>query len=359
MHAASTPASATHKITDYKLAAAGLNNTALKDQAIMKAVICTRYGAPKYLKIIDRLIPVPAADEVLIKVHAASVTAADTMMRRGKPKFSRLFLGLRRPKAQTPGTGFAGIVISVGSDVTKFACGDRVFGETGLKFSAHAEYVCLKADALLINTPTVLSACEAACICDGALTSYNFLIELGQLKPSDRVLIIGASGSLGTAAVQLAKHFGASVTAVCSAKNSALVRALGADHVIDYTTRDFHTQSNSYDLIYDCIGKSSYRQSKQALTKNGRYLSPVLNVSLLLSVLSSKLFGSKRALFSATGIKALPELKHMLAELIPLYMAGDLSTVIDRRYRIEQTVEANRYVDTERKRGNVVLMMHD
>jgi len=199
----------------------------------MQAIVCTKYGTPDVLKIKNLAKPVPKANEVLIKIEAASITTADSMMRSGSPWFGRLFIGLSKPKKPVTGTGFAGIIEAVGKEVSQFKVNDQVFGETSLGFGAHAEYICLSQNNLILHKPNNVSFDELAPMCDGALTSYSFLKDISELKKGHRILINGAAGSLGTAAVQIAHNIGAHVTGVCSASNREFVKSLGADEVID------------------------------------------------------------------------------------------------------------------------------
>ncbi|WP_044238795.1 NAD(P)-dependent alcohol dehydrogenase [Flexithrix dorotheae] len=323
----------------------------------MKSVFCSKYGSPHVLQLREVNKPVPKPNEILVKVHAASVTAADTMIRKGSPYFGRLFLGLMKPKNPVPGTGFSGVVESLGEDVKQFLEGDEVFGEIVLSVGTNAEYVCIPEDGLVARKPKNISHKEAAPVCDGALTSINFLKELAKIEKGQHVLIIGASGSLGTAAVQLAKHFGAKVTGVCSTSNKALVKALGADQVIDYTKEDYTKSNQQYDIVYDTVGKSSFPNCKNILNNDGIYISPVLNLQLLFQMLVSPKKG-KKAKFDATGLKSIPELKIMLSELQKLLENGKLTTVIDKSYSLEEIVSAHEYVDTGRKKGNIVLDIH-
>lgn len=321
----------------------------------MKAIVCSGYGSPDVLQLEEIDKPRPAEDEVLIKVYAASVTAADCMMRRGSPSYARLFIGLMRPKNPVTGTGFAGVIEEVGRAVTQFKTGDLVFGETGVNFSANAEYLCLPEHGVLATMPTNMGFEQAAPLCDGALTSLSFLKDVGKIRCGQSVLVNGASGSLGSAAVQIAKYFGAIVTGVCSTANVEMVRSLGADQVIDYTKVDFTQQRETYDLIFDTVGKSSYRESKKALTSDGIYLSPVLRLSLLLHMLWTSKLASRRAKFSATGLRPASELRLLINELKVLFEAGKFKSIIDRRYPLEQAAKAHCYVDTGHKKGNVVL----
>ncbi len=323
----------------------------------MKAVVMKGYGSPDVLQVEEVAKPTPEANEVLIKIYASTVTKADTMMRQANPFISRFFLGFTKPKNPMTGTGFAGVIEAVGESVTLFQRGDAVFGETGVKFSANAEYVAIPEDGVVAKKPDTLSFEEAATMTDGPLTSLNFLKVLAEIQPGQKVLINGASGSLGTAAVQLAKAFGAEVTGVCGPTNVELVESLGADHVIDYSEVDFTKTGQTYDVIYDTVGKSSFSRAKGALTPNGVYLSPVLGLSLLLQMIKTAVVGGKKAKFSATGLLPIPELRELVNELKTIVAAGKLRTVIDRRYSLAQTAEAHRYVDTGHKKGNVVIQI--
>lgn len=323
----------------------------------MKAIVCTKYGSPDVLELKEVAKPVPGDNEVLIRVLAASVTAADSMIRTGTPYYGRLFIGLVKPNKPIPGTGFAGVVEAVGKEVKLFKNGESVFGETGLGFSANAEYVCLPQDGVLAKLPTSMTYEEAAPVCDGALTSLNFLKDVGKIQRGQRVLINGASGSLGSSAVQIAKYFGAHVTGVCSTANLDMVKSLGADKVIDYTKEDFTRASQAYDIIFDTVGKNSFSRCKDSLKDNGVYLSPVLGLSLLLQMIWTSKLGSRKAKFSASGLRPASELRVLLNELKEPIEAGKIKSVIDRCYELEQTAEAHRYVDTGHKRGNVIITM--
>ncbi len=321
----------------------------------MKAIVCTKYGPPEVLKLKEVEKPVPHDYEVLIKVHAASVTTADCMMRRGQPFYGRLVIGLVRPKNPITGTGFAGVIEDAGKRVTLFKKGDSVFGETGVSFGTNAEYVCLPEDGLITTLPDNISWDEAAPICDGALTSWSFLKDIGKIQQGQKVLINGASGSLGSSAIQIARYFGAEVTGVCSTSNLDMVTSLGADRVVDYTKDDFTKNGQTYDIIFDTIGKSSFSRCKDSLTKYGVYLSPVLGIPLLLRMMWTSKFSSKKAKFSATGLRPVPELRVLLNEIKMLIEAKELKLVIDRRCTLEQTAEAHKYVETGHKKGNVVI----
>jgi len=321
----------------------------------MRAVLASGYGSPEVLTCTHRPKPVPADNEVLIRIYATNVTAADSMMRRGDPAYARLFLGLRKPKAEVPGTGLAGIVEAAGQDVDRLKVGEAVFGEAGLNFGAHAEYVCVPQDGVILPKPASLSFAEAAAICDGPMTSYNFLRRIADVKPGQRVLVNGASGALGTAAVQLAKSFGATVIGVCSAANVDLVKSLGADEVIDYNLEDFTKRRDSFDIIYDTVGKSSFGRCKRALTKQGSYLSPVLSLGLLLQMMRTALFSKKSAKFDATGLRKADELRDILTKLVSMAEEGKLRTVIERSYSLDQIREAHAHVDTGHKKGTIII----
>ncbi|WP_236974082.1 NAD(P)-dependent alcohol dehydrogenase [Membranihabitans maritimus] len=322
----------------------------------MKAAVLSGYGSPEVIHCKEVEIPKPKTREVLVKIHASSATRADSMMRTGKPFIGRLILGLRKPKHTIPGTGFAGEIVEIGPDVTSFNLGDQVFGETTTNFSTNAEYAVVPEKGVILHKPENLSYESASTFCDGNLTSINFLKNVGLLKPGQKILINGASGSLGTSAVQLAKYMGAEVTAVCSYRNVGMVKSLGADHVIDYTKEDFTKGKIQYDLIYDTIGKSSFDKTKSILTKNGAYISPVLKFPLLVKMLLTTIFGKKKARFEATGMKKEEELKELLTELVKIFKEGKLKSVIDRQYPLEKVSQAHAYIDTGRKKGNVVII---
>lgn len=323
---------------------------------MMKAIVATGYGTPEVFQLQKVPKPEPGESELLIKVYASSATQADSMMRTGTPYFARLFTGLRKPKHAIPGTGFAGVVEAIGENVKNFKPGDSVFGETTLGFGTNAEYFTISEKGVVLPKPENLSYTEASCFCDGHLTSYNFLKEIAQIKPNQKVLINGASGSLGSAAVQIAKYFKAEVTGVCSTRNMGLVKCLGADHVLDYTHTDFTKNAQHYEIIFDTVGKSSYRASKKALSEKGVYLSAVMKISLLFQMMWTSIFGRKKAKFSATGLLKDEELRKQLAELIIMFKEGRLQTIIDRQYPLEKLAEAHAYIDFGHKKGNVVMI---
>lgn len=321
----------------------------------MKAIVCTKYGSPDVLELKEVEKPTPKENEVLIRVYAASATAADCMMRQGTPFYGRIFLGLMKPKNPITGTGFAGVIEAVGKEVKLFKAGDSVFGETGIGFSTNAEYVCLPEDGVLATLPHNMTYEEAAPLCDGALTSWSFLKDIGKIQSGKSVLINGASGSLGSAAVQIAKYFGAEVTGVCSTTNLEMVKSLGADKVIDYTKEDFTKTEQRYDIIFDTVGKSSFSRCQDSLRENGVYLSPVLSLPLLFQMIWTSKIGNKKAKFSATGLRPFSELRVLLNELKDCIEAGKIKSIVDRSYPLKQTAEAHRYIETGHKKGNVVI----
>ncbi len=321
----------------------------------MKAMVYAKYGPPEVLRLEEVEKPSPKDDEVLIRVRATSVTAADNRIRGSDfpPLFwlpARIGFGLMRPKTTVLGTNLAGEVEAVGKDVKRFSEGDRVFGSSGGRFGAYAEYICLPEKAAVATKPDNLTYEEAASIPFGAFTSLFFLRDKGNLQSGQSVLIYGASGGVGTAAVQLASYFGAEVTAVCSTANVELVGSLGADQVIDYTKEDFTENGQSYDLIFETVGKSSVTRGVKSLKQDGIYPANVIGPSVLAQMLWTSVIGSKKV---KGGIASdSPENLTFIRELIE---AGKIKPVIDRYYPLEQIAEAHRYIDEGHKKGNVVI----
>jgi NADPH:quinone reductase-like Zn-dependent oxidoreductase len=322
----------------------------------MRAVVCTRYGPPEVLRIAEVERPVPKDDEVLIRVRATTITPSDIAFRAGKPFISRFFTGLLRPK-HIPGDVLAGDVESVGRDVKAFRKGDRVFGSTGTSFGAQAEYKCLAANEALAVMPSNLDYGGAAAVSDGGLTALPFLRDKGNIQSGHRVLVNGASGSVGSMAVQLAVHFGAEVTGVCSTANLELVRSVGAAQVIDYTKEDFTRAGERYDIIFDAVAKSSYSRCKGSLKEGGVYLTTFPSPSVMLRRLVPTGTGQRKARFMATGIRSPSEKAVDLMFLKALCESGKIRPVIDRTYGLEQITEAHRYVEKGHKIGNVVIGM--
>jgi NADPH:quinone reductase-like Zn-dependent oxidoreductase len=315
----------------------------------MKAVVQDRYGPPEVLRVEDVERPVPKDDEVLIRVHATTVTQTDTHLRRARPLFWRLLLGLRRPRRRILGVELAGEVEAVGPAVTEFSVGDDVFGTNW--FGAHAEFICLRESAALAHKPAGMTFDEAAAVCDGAMQALATL-RIGDVQEGQRIVIYGASGSLGTAAVQLARNIGAHVTAVCSTRHIELVRSLGADEVVDYLAEDFTMNGRTYDAIIDAVGKYSFRRGRRSLKPGGIYVATDGLRNLFWAVWTWRI-GDKRLKF-AGGRK----LKQDVIFIKGLIEAGKFRAVIDRRYPMGQVVEAHRYVETWHKAGNVVLTIN-
>ncbi len=230
-----------------------------------------------------------------------------------------------------------------------------MFGHTAASFGTNAEYVCVPVDGVVIPLPDFLSFDEASIINDGPLTSYNFLKNVANVQPGQKVLINGASGSLGVAAVQIAKRMGAEVTGVCSTANVELVRSIGADHVIDYTKQDFTKGTQQYDVVYDTIGKSCIGKAKDVMAPEGIYMSPVLNFRMMGQIIMNPFHGGKKAKFDATGLKPVKDIMQMINDLLQMMKDGTYNAVIERRYAMKDVAEAHRYIDTGRKRGNVVM----
>ena len=318
----------------------------------MKAVVQDRYGPPEVLRIEDVERPVPKDDEVLIRVRATTVSQTDTHARAADPFFWRLFAGLRRPRWRTLGVELSGEVEAVGAGVSEFRIGDAVFGGPSTWFGAHAEFVCVRETGPLALMPAGLTFEEAAAVCDGAAQALATLRAAG-ISAGSRIVIYGASGSLGTAAVQLARHFGAHVTGVCNTKNVELVRSLGADEVVNYLHEDFTKNGQTYDAIIDAVGKYSFHGGRRSLKRGGIYVAADLGpfmLETLVRALATRWVGTKRLKF-AGGRKTKSDIM-FLKELIE---AGAFRAVIDRRYPMEHVVEAHRYVETWQKTGNVVL----
>ncbi len=266
----------------------------------------------------------------------------------------RFLYGLRRPKYTILGVELAGEIDSIGRDVKLFKKGDQVFGISPNSFGAHAEYMCLPEDKPVILKPANATYEEAVGVCDGALTALIFLRDMANIQRGQQVLIHGASGAVGAYAVQLAKYFGAEVTGVCSTTNLELVQSLGADKAIDYTKEDFTKNGHTYDAIFDAVGKSSFARCKGSLKQRGIYLSTVPSLGIMLQMLWTSKIGSKKAIFTASGLK---QRKENLVFLKELFEAGKIRSVIDRRYPLEQTAEAHRYVEKGHKKGNVVITL--
>jgi NADPH:quinone reductase-like Zn-dependent oxidoreductase len=329
-------------------------NTALAPAEAMTAVVSRRYGPPEGLEITQIPRPMLGDRDVLIRNHASVVTHAVAEARRG-PVMARLYFGLIRPRWPVLGTNFAGTVTAVGASVTRFAVGDRVTGINVTDFGAHAEYVTAPEDGVITHTPAGLSDIETVAVFDGSITALPFIRDRARVRAGQSILINGAAGAVGSAAVQLAKHSGAEVTAVCSTGNMPAVRALGADHVIDYTVEDFTDARNTYDVVFDSVGKSSFPRVGKSLTRDGLYLTTVPTLGILAQMLWSKRFGRRKATILFTGLAPQAELARNLASLRDLVDEGALVPFIGTVHRMEQAAEAHRLVETGHKRGSAVI----
>jgi NADPH:quinone reductase-like Zn-dependent oxidoreductase len=311
------------------------------------------YGPADLLRLEDVERPVPKDDEVLIKVHATTVSRTDVALRAGVPFISRFITGLRRPRRRILGSDPAGVVDAVGNAVTEFKVGDRVFGINPWKFGAHAEFMCMRAGGAVAPMPAGIPFDEAAAVCDGAILALN-AIRPARLRAGQRILVYGASGSIGTAAVQLARSFGANATGVCYTRNIELVRSLGADEVIDSTQEDFTKNGRTYDAILDAVGNLTFGRCRGSLKPGGVYLATDGLQNVALTLWTARI-GDKRVRFPIP-----PKFtKQDVVFLKQLIESGKYRAVIDRRYPLEEVVEATRYVETKQKTGNVVLMIID
>jgi NADPH:quinone reductase-like Zn-dependent oxidoreductase len=318
----------------------------------MKAVVFDEYGPPEVLRVEEVEKPTPGEDQVLVQVHATTVNRSDCGVRGADPFFVRFFTGLRRPKNRTPGMEFAGVVTAIGSAVTDLAVGDEVFGVKGA--GANAEFTLVRAAGSIARKPASMSFEEAAAVCDGACIARACLAKAGDLF-GRHILIYGASGSIGTAAVQLAKHQGARVTAVCNGRNAELVRSLGADEVLDYEREDFTRNGVTYDAVFDAVGKQSFRRCRGSIVDGGVFITTDLGWGWHVPPLAllTRWIGSKKVTLPVP--KYSRDDVQFLKELID---AGEYRAVIDRTYPLEDVVEATRYVETGQKTGNVVLTLN-
>ncbi len=321
----------------------------------MKAIVATRYGSPDVLEVREVEKPIPQANEVLVKIHASAVVATDPGFRQGD-MVTRLFNGITKPKHAIPGDVLAGEIEAVGKDVTKFKIGDRVYAACAATQGGQAEYICMPQDGPLAIMPSNMNYVQAVGVPDGALGALNFLRDAGKIQRGHQVLINGASGSVGSYAVQLAKYFGTHVTAVCSTANVELVKSLGADVVIDYTDEDFTKRGETYDLIFDAVGKSSFSRCKNLLNETGTYVTSVPAPDFLMQLFLTRNSRGKKARFVAPGLRASAQKAQDLAFLTVLIEAGNLKSVIDRCYPMVQIRDAHRYVAAGHKKGNVVIV---
>ena len=317
----------------------------------MKAAVHTTYGPPDVVRIAEVDKPAPKDNELLVRVHATTVNRTDCGFRAARPFFVRLLTGVRRPRMTVLGTEFAGVVEAVGGRVTSFTAGDRVFGFKGVPFGAHAEYLTIPEDGLVATMPAGVTFEEAAPGTEGAHYALSFLRK-ARVRGGQDVLVIGATGAIGSAAVQLLKGLGAKVTAVCGGGQVELVKGLGADRVVDYTTEDFTMDSQRYDVVLDAVGKSSFGRCRRLLRPRGIYLSSEfgpLAQNLLLALVTPLARGRK------VGLSISRDDPRMAGELQELIESGVFRPLVDRSYPLDQIVEAYRYVETGRKIGNVVI----
>jgi NADPH:quinone reductase-like Zn-dependent oxidoreductase len=318
----------------------------------MKAAIYRRYGPPDVVQIEEIDTPIPKQNEVLVRIHATTVCAPDWRLRKAEPFPIRIINGLTAPKKfRILGVELAGTIEAVGEKATRFRVGDQVFGSAGMKFGAHAEYVCLPETGRLAMKPANLSFAEAAAIPFGGVSALHFLRK-AKVGPGQNVLIYGASGSVGTAAVQLAKHFGARVTAVCGAANLDMVKSLGADEVIDYAREDFSKAGRVYDVIVDTVGKSGFSRSLRSLKRGGAYALVMASPSAMLQGLWASSTGDAKVIQGMARLGA-----GDLAFLAKLYETGAMKTVIGRRYALNEIAEAHRYAESGHKQGNAVIVL--
>lgn len=322
----------------------------------MRAILCTKYGAPDVLQLGEVKKPTVKDDEVLIKIHATTVTAGDCEIRSFKMKIwlwlpARIYMGLRKPKRPILGMELAGEIESVGRNVKLFKKGDSVFADTGMRFGSYAEYVCLPSTNAMAIKPVNMTYEEAAAVPIGGLNALHFLRN-GNIQRGEKVLIYGASGSIGTFAIQIAKCFGAEVTGVCGTSNLELVNSLGAHKVIDYTKEDFTKNGEVYDVIFDTKGTTSFSRVKRSLKEKGRYLSANPSIVDMVSGVWTSMTSNKKVILEASGQEAKD-----LIYLKELIEAGKIKSVIDKRYSFEQITEAHSYVEKGHKKGNVVITL--
>ncbi|MCW5910765.1 MAG: NAD(P)-dependent alcohol dehydrogenase [Cyclobacteriaceae bacterium] len=325
----------------------------------MKAVIFTKFGNPEVLQLAEIEKPVPKSNEVLVKIYATSVTVEDPKMRsfNHSPLLKLpvgLMYGFRKPKKPVLGMEFSGIVESIGDKVKSYIPGDRVFGYTGIGFGAYAEFKCMPENSIMHIKPENLSFAQSASMVNGFLTALAYLKKKGKVKTGDRVLVYGASGSVGTAAVQLAKYFDAHVTGVCSTRSIDLVKSIGADDVIDYTKEDFTGRNEKFDIMFDTVGKTSMKECLKLLKPNGKYLLTEFGISHILAAIYTSLFRSKKVMVTASNMYWEKEGLIFLKELAE---KRHFKPVLDRSFRLDEIVEAHKYVETGHKVGNVAVLV--
>ena len=321
----------------------------------MKAIVYTKYGPPDVLRLKEIETPIPRDNEVLVKVYATTVNRTDTATIRAKPFFARLFTGIFKPKRQTPGTEFAGEIEAIGKNVTSFKGGDRVFGFDDSGSGPQAQYMTISEDKALTTIPTNITYEQAAASTEGAHYAYNFIKKVN-IKSGQKILVNGATGAIGSAAIQLLKYFNVYVTAVCNTKNIGLVESLGANKVIDYTKEDFTKGEEKYNFVFDAVGKSSFAKCKPLLQPGGVYISSDLgymaqNVFLpLITPIIKPMIGNKKTIFPKPT-----DIRGSILLIKKLIEQGKFKAVIDRKYPFEQIIEAYKYVEKGQKTGNVAI----
>jgi len=321
----------------------------------MKASVCPKYGKADIIVLKDVLKPLPKDDEIIVKVEYALVTPTDCSFRTGKPYMVRFFSGLTKPKISIHGEMYAGIVEETGKNVTEFMTGDRVYGTNGMKLGSYAEYICVKNSTVIRKIPSTVDSKQILTLLDGGITSLPYLRDKGEIKEGQKVLVIGAVGSVGSFGVILSKYFKAHVTGVASTSNISLMEELGCDEVIDYTKTDYTKSNSKYDIIFDAVGKSSFASCKSILSAEGRYMSTVPGPSAVLKGMLKIKQKGKKNLFTATGLRKAPQKHEDLSYLEGLLINQEIKPLMDKKYSLEQMIEAQKYVETGHKKGNVLI----
>jgi NADPH:quinone reductase-like Zn-dependent oxidoreductase len=321
----------------------------------MKASVCPKYGSADIIVIKDIEKPIPKENEILVKVEYALVTPTDCSFRTGKPWMARLFSGLLKPRVSVHGEMYSGVIEELGSAVKDFTVGDRVYGTNGMKLGSYAEYTCVKDTTVIRKTPDNVDSKHIITLLDGGITALPFLRDKGNIQKGQKVLIIGASGSVGSFGVILSKHFNAHVTGVCSTSNLELVKTLGCDEVIDYKTTDYTKLNKEYDIIFDAVGKSSFGACKNILSQEGRYLTTVPLPSTMLKALFKKKQKGKKDLFAATGLRKAPQKHKDLAILEGLLSSESIKPLMDQIVPMGDIIAAQKYVESGHKKGNVLI----
>jgi NADPH:quinone reductase-like Zn-dependent oxidoreductase len=321
---------------------------------MMKAAMFKSYGGKDSIRVEETVLPVPGDNQILVRAKATTVTAVDAIFKSGKQLFARLATGIFSPKINILGTELSGIVEKTGKDVTGYQAGDEVIVDSGTLYGAHAEYVLISDKDPIVHKPENLTFREAAAVSYGALTALPFLRDHGKIKKGDRVMVIGASGTVGTYAVQLADYFGAEVTAVCSSGNAELVQSLGAEHIVDYRKTPLRDLQDQFDIIFDTVGKYSFNQTKHLLKPDGKYLTTVLSLRSVFDMVRTGP-GKRKSILALTGIRKNEEKTEDLRWVAKLFKEHRLKAVIDRDYSLDEISDAFDYVAKGHKTGSVVI----